>query len=120
MNPKNTLKNLEIDTMTCVSKKAFQNGFTCKILRLIANVMTVLLNTERLVKAAEKVNEHSMKTMERSTQNVQQYNEMFDGICWMQKCHFLRYKECFGAKVLLCAPPTPRMTQQPLEREREK
>jgi hypothetical protein len=51
-----------------VSERPFCNGVAHEVLRPVAKIMPVLLNTTRLVKATEKVNEPSNKTMEHLTQ----------------------------------------------------
>jgi hypothetical protein len=51
-----------------VSERPFCNGVAHEVLRPVAKIMHVLLNTTRLVKATEKVNEPSNKTMEHLTQ----------------------------------------------------
>jgi len=70
--------------------------------------MHVLLNTTWSVKATEKVNERSKKTMEYSTQKVRPNYGTFKGTCWMRKCHFLIYKNGVLGLGLHYVSPNPK------------
>jgi len=61
LNPKKALKNLGMITMTSILKRGFWNKVAHKILRPVAKAMPVLLNSTRLVKVVEKVNERSIR-----------------------------------------------------------